>query len=98
MIGLLPIAQLSAMVPQLLRRLWHGLLSCLKTDLRVCAVAKRFFRRCSAAAECHALLHWKMISVCINQFNLALHDIWAVLNRLYCHVSHECNFASTDAK
>jgi len=54
----------------------------------MCAVAKRFLSRCPAAAQRHSLLDRKFISVGIDQFHFASHDVRTVLDCLDCYLSH----------
>src|SRR5437667_9800793 len=52
------------------------------------AVAKRFFRRGTATAKRHSFFHGKLVSVGVDQFHFALHDVRTVLDCLDCyHVS-----------
>jgi hypothetical protein len=51
-------------------------------------VAKRFLSRCPAAAQRHSLLDRKFISVGIDQFHFASHDVRTVLDCLDCYLSH----------
>src|SRR2546423_9026278 len=61
----------------------------LKPNLRMRAVAKRFFRGCTATTKSHAFFHWERVSVRIFQFNRSLHDVRAVLDRLDSYFSHD---------
>src|SRR5439155_10115000 len=49
------------------------------------AVAKRFFRRGTATAKRHSFFHGKLVSVGVDQFHIALHDVRAVLDCLDCY-------------
>src|SRR5438876_963905 len=49
------------------------------------AVAKRFFRRGTATAKRHSFFHGKLVSVGVDQFHFALHDVRTVLDCLDCY-------------
>jgi len=66
----------------------NGLFGRFETDLGMSAVAKRFLSRCAAAAKRHARFDGKLVSVAVDQFHFALHDVRTVLDCLDCYLSH----------
>ena len=72
----------------LLLRFGNGLLGSLKTNLGMRAVAKRFLGRSAATAERHSFFDRKLVSVRIDQFNFALHDVRTIFDCLDCYLSH----------
>src|SRR5258705_4063494 len=82
----------------LLLRFGNGLLGSLKTNLGMCPVAKRFFSRRAAAAECHSLFHRVFVAVGIDQFHFAGYDVRAVLDCLDCYLSHNGNTRAPNPK
>src|SRR6266516_4893526 len=78
-------------VARLFLRFGHGLLSRLKTNLGMGAVAERFFSRCAAAAKRHSFFHRKFIAVRVDQFHFARHDVRTVPDCLDCYLSHGPN-------
>ena len=62
------------------------------------AVAERFFGRGAATAERHAFLHRKFISVAVDEFHFALHDVGPVFNCLDCDLRHSALTVTLSAR
>jgi hypothetical protein len=58
------------------------------------AIAKRLGGGRAATTKRHPLLHWKCVSIRVDELNRSLHNVRAVLNRLDSYLSHDgCNLS-----
>src|SRR5436190_17999168 len=83
---------------KLFLRFRHSFLGGLETDLGMCAVAKRFLRRRGGAAESHSFFDREFVSIRVDQFHFAGHDVRAVLNCFDFYVSHGRNTKAPNPK
>lgn len=51
----------------------------------MCAVAKRFLRRRTAAAESHSFFGRESVSICVDQFHFTRNDIRTMLDCFDCY-------------
>ena len=75
---------MTKIIPLILARLSEGL----KSDLRVCAVAKRFLGGRAAATKCHSFFGREFVSIRVDQFHFARNDVRAILDCFDFYVSH----------
>src|SRR5262249_201357 len=77
-------------------RFRHSFLRGFETDLGMRPVAKRFFGRRAAATQRHAFLDGKFVSICVDQFQFARHDVRSVPDCLDCYLSHADSLADVN--
>jgi hypothetical protein len=77
------------MTKGLFLRFRHSFFRCFEPNFRMGAVAKRFLGRCAATAERHALFDRELVSIGVDQFHFACHDVRAMLDCFDFYVSHD---------
>src|SRR4051812_21595591 len=64
----------------------------------MCAIAKWFLGRCTAATKRHPFFLWKLVAVRVDQFHFARYDVRTVLDCFDFYVSHGGNSKARKAK